>query len=424
MTYMILILMKIVKTMNKIYDVAIIGAGASGLFAAVNIAKRGKTVILYDKNKYPGRKLRITGKGRCNICNFSNNDNIINNIVHNNKFMYSAINNFSAKDLVKFFNDNGVETKVERGNRVFPKSDDAMEIIEMFKKLIKDLNINFRSETIVKDIDKYEEFFKVITSEGTDCARNLIIACGGMSYKVTGSNGDGYKLAQKLGHSIIPTKASLVAMNTNLSKEYRFELMGLSLRNVEISVMKQNNKIIFKEFGEMLFTHFGISGPIILSASSYMKDNEEYKIYLDLKPALSEEQIENKLLLLFQQEHLKSIGRILENLLPKKIIKIFLNTINIDYYEKACDITKVQRTAIVNNLKHFDLKYDSLRDIDEAIITAGGVNVKEINPKTMESKLVKNLYIIGELLDVDALTGGYNLQIAISTAYQAAISIE
>lgn len=410
--------------MNKIYDVAVVGAGAAGLFTAVHCAKRGKSVLLYDKNKYPGRKLRITGKGRCNICNYSDNDNILKNIVHNEKFMYSLLNNYSANDLIKFFNDNGVKTKVERGNRVFPQSDDAMEIIELFKKLIKDLNIEFKNESTVKDLEKNEDLFKIISNSGVDYAKNLVIACGGMSYKVTGSNGDGYKLAQKFGHSIKTIKASLVAMNTSLSKEDRLELMGLSLRNVEVKVINKKKKIIFNEFGEMLFTHFGISGPIILSASSYMKDDEDYTIYLDLKPALNEEQLDNKLLMLFEEEHLKSIGKVLENLLPKKLINIFLKDIDLDYYKKACDITKLERAAIINNLKHFNLKYDSLRDIDEAIITAGGVNVKEIDPKTMESKLVNKLYIVGEVLDIDALTGGYNLQIAFSTAYQAAMSIE
>lgn len=410
--------------MNKVYDVAIVGAGAAGLFTAVNCAKRGKSVILYDKNKYPGRKLRITGKGRCNICNYSDNDNILKNIVHNEKFMYSSLNNYSANDLIKFFNDNGVKTKVERGNRVFPQSDDAMEIIELFKKLIKDLNIEFKNESTVKDLEKNEDLFKIVSNSGVDYAKNLVIACGGMSYKVTGSNGDGYRLAQKFGHSIKPIKASLVAMNTSLSKEDRLELMGLSLRNVEVKVINQKKKTTFTEFGEMLFTHFGISGPIILSASSYMKDDEDYTIYLDLKPALNEEKLDNKLLMLFEEEHLKSIGKVLENLLPKKLINIFLKDIDLDYYKKACDITKLERTAIINNLKHFNLKYNSLRDIDEAIITAGGVNVKEIDPKTMESKLVNKLYIVGEVLDIDALTGGYNLQIAFSTAYQAAMSIE
>lgn len=410
--------------MNKVYDVAVVGAGAAGLFTAVHCAKRGKSVILYDKNIYPGRKLRITGKGRCNICNYSDNDNILKNIVHNEKFMYSSLNNYSANDLIKFFNDNGIKTKVERGNRVFPESDDAMEIIEMFKKLIKDLNIEFKNESTVKNLEKNEDLFKIISNSGVDYAKNLVIACGGMSYKVTGSNGDGYKLAQKFGHSIKPIKASLVAMNTSLSKEDRLELMGLSLRNVVVKVINQKKKTIFTEFGEMLFTHFGISGPIILSASSYMKDDEDYTIYLDLKPALSEEQLDNKLLMLFEEEHLKSIGKLLESLLPKKLINIFLKDIDLDYYKKACDITKLERTAIINNLKHFNLKYDSLRDIDEAIITAGGVNVKEIDPKTMESKLVNKLYIVGEVLDIDALTGGYNLQIAFSTAYQAAMSIE
>lgn len=410
--------------MNKVYDVAIVGAGAAGLFTAVHCAKRSKSVLLYDKNKYPGRKLRITGKGRCNICNYSDNDNILKNIVHNEKFMYSSLNNYSANDLIKFFNGNGVKTKVERGNRVFPQSDDAMEIIELFKKLIKDLNIEFKNESTVKDLEKNEDLFKIISNSGVDYAKNLVIACGGMSYKVTGSNGDGYKLAQKFGHSIKPIKASLVAMNTSLSKEDRLELMGLSLRNVEVKVINKKKKIIFNEFGEMLFTHFGISGPIILSASSYMKDDEDYTIYLDLKPALSDEQLDNKLLMLFEEEHLKSIGKVLENLLPKKLINIFLKAIDLDYYKKACEITKLERTAIINNLKRFDLKYVSLRDIDEAIITAGGVNVKEIDPKTMESKLVNKLYIVGEVLDIDALTGGYNLQIAFSTAYQAAMSIE
>lgn len=410
--------------MKKTYDVAIVGAGAAGLFAAINCAKRGKSVILYDKNKYPGRKLRITGKGRCNITNYSDTDNIIKNIVSNKKFMYSALNNFTAINTVNFFNENGVKTKVERGNRVFPISDDAMEIIEMFKRLISELKINFKSECTVKNVTKNDDIFKISTNFGEDLSKNLIIATGGMSYKITGSSGDGYNFLKKFNHTITRIKPSLVAMNTKLSKEERLELMGLSLKNVKVKLIDKKNKILFSELGEMLFTHFGISGPIILSASSYMEINEKYKIFIDFKPALTEEQLDNKLLLLFKNEHLKSIGKVLENLLPKKIISIFIKSINIDYYEKACNISKEERFKIINNLKNFDLLYDSLRDIDEAIITAGGVNVKEIDPKTMQSKLIDNLYIIGEVLDVDALTGGYNLQLAFSSAYQAAMDIE
>lgn len=410
--------------MKKTYDVAIIGAGAAGLFAAINCAKRGKSVILYDKNKYPGRKLRITGKGRCNITNYSDTDNIIKNIVSNKKFMYSALNNFTAINTVNFFNENGVKTKVERGNRVFPISDDAMEIIEMFKRLISELKINFKSECTVKSVTKNDDIFKISTNFGEDLSKNLIIATGGMSYKITGSSGDGYNFLKKFNHTITRIKPSLVAMNTKLSKEERLELMGLSLKNVKVKLIDKKNKILFSELGEMLFTHFGISGPIILSASSYMEINEKYKIFIDFKPALTEEQLDNKLILLFKNEHLKSIGKVLENLLPKKIISNFIKSINIDYYEKACNISKEERFKIINNLKNFDLLYDSLRDIDEAIITAGGVNVKEIDPKTMQSKLVDKLYIIGEVLDVDALTGGYNLQLAFSSAYQAAMNIE
>lgn len=408
----------------KVYDVAIVGAGAAGLFAAVNLAKRGKSVILFDKNKYPGRKLRITGKGRCNICNYSDTENIIKNTVSNRKFMYSALNNFNATDLINFFNSNGVRTKVERGNRVFPESDDAMEIIDLFKRLIEELKIEFLNECEVKNVKKDDDVFIVTTNNGKYFSKNLVLSTGGMSYKMTGSSGDGYKILKSFNHTITRLKPSLVAMNTKLNKDTRQELMGLSLRNVEINVINDKGKIIFSEFGEMLFTHFGISGPIILSASSYMELDKPYKIYLDLKPALSDEQIDNKLLLLFKNEHLRAIGNILEHILPKKIIATFLSSIEIDFYEKTCNISKEQRFKIVNSLKNFDLQYESLRDINEAIITAGGVDVKEVDPKTMESKLVNKLYIIGELLDVDALTGGYNLQLAFSSAYQAAKSIE
>lgn len=408
----------------KIYDVAIVGAGAAGLFAAVNLAERGKKVILYDKNKYPGRKLRITGKGRCNITNYSDSDNIIKNTVRNSKFMYSSLNNFTSTDIIQFFNKNGVKTKVERGNRVFPQSDDAMEIIELFKRLIKELQIDFHNECEVIKVEKDNTLFKINTKSGEDLSKNLILATGGMSYKVTGSSGDGYKFLKDFNHTITRLKPSLVAMNTKLSKDEKQELMGLSLRNVDIKVLNEKGKTTFSEFGEMLFTHFGISGPIVLSASSYMELDRHYRIILDFKPALSEEQLDNKLLMLFKDEHLKAIGKVLEHILPKKIIPTFLNSSGIEYYEKACNISKEQRLNIIKNLKGFDLMYDSLRDINEAIITSGGVNVKEVDPKTMQSKLVDGLYIIGELLDVDALTGGYNLQLAFSSAYQAACSIK
>lgn len=408
----------------KIYDVAIVGAGAAGLFAAVNLAERGKKVILYDKNKYPGRKLRITGKGRCNITNYSDSDNIIKNTVRNSKFMYSSLNNFTSTDIIQFFNKNGVKTKVERGNRVFPQSDDAMEIIELFKRLIKELQIDFHNESEVIKVEKDNTLFKINTKSGEDLSKNLILATGGMSYKVTGSSGDGYKFLKDFNHTITRLKPSLVAMNTKLSKDEKQELMGLSLRNVSIKVLNEKGKTTFSEFGEMLFTHFGISGPIVLSASSYMELDRNYRIILDFKPALSEEQLDNKLLMLFKDEHLKAIGKVLEHILPKKIIPTFLNSAGIEYYEKACNISKEQRLNIIKNLKGFDLMYDSLRDINEAIITSGGVNVKEVDPKTMQSKLVDGLYIIGELLDVDALTGGYNLQLAFSSAYQAASSIK
>lgn len=408
----------------KIYDVAIVGAGAAGLFAAVNLAERGKKVILYDKNKYPGRKLRITGKGRCNITNYSDSDNIIKNTVRNSKFMYSSLNNFTSTDIIQFFNKNGVKTKVERGNRVFPQSDDAMDIIELFKRLIKELQIDFYNECEVIKVEKENNLFKINTKSGADFSKNLILATGGMSYKVTGSSGDGYKFLKDFNHTITRLKPSLVAMNTKLSKYEKQELMGLSLRNVDIKVLNEKGKTTFSEFGEMLFTHFGISGPIVLSASSYMELDRHYRIILDFKPALSEEQLDNKLLMLFKDEHLKAIGKVLEHILPKKIIPAFLNSAGIEYYEKACNIIKEQRLNIIKNLKGFDLMYDSLRDINEAIITSGGVNVKEVDPKTMQSKLVDGLYIIGELLDVDALTGGYNLQLAFSSAYQAACSIK
>lgn len=426
--------------------VIVIGGGPAGMIAAITSAKESNEVILLEKNKMLGKKLLITGKGRCNITSSLEMDEFIKNIPGNGRFLYSCFENYTNKDIIKILNENGVEVKEERGNRIFPVSDKSIDIRDAFERELRKNKVKIRKETSVKSI--LQKKGKVIGVELTSGekveADKVILATGGKSYPGTGSTGDGYKIAKELGHTVTEIRGSLVpltAMNQNEKEEqikkskYQTslnlckELQGLSLRNVGIEILDVNsNKKIYEDFGEMLFTHFGISGPTILSGSShllrYKNINEKLKngeiiIKIDLKPALSEEKLNLRILRDFEDNKNKEIKNSLNELLPQKLIMPIINLLNIDENKKVNSITKEERDKLVKILKNFKITISGFRPIEEAIITAGGVNIKEINPKTMESKLIQGLYFAGEIIDVDAYTGGFNLQIAYSTGYTA-----
>ena len=400
----------------KNYDVIVIGAGPAGLLASGVAASEGKQVLLLDKNSIVGRKLRITGKGRCNITNISEDSLFFENIPVNSKFLYSAFRNFDNYNLIDFFENLGLKTVVERGGRVFPESQKAVDVALALKKFIDNNKVIFKNEKVISLNCENEAFKTVKTTEGFYSAEKVIIATGGMSYPLTGSTGDGYKFAKKCGHSVTELTPSLVPIE--IKENFCKQLQGLSLKNVSIRLLS-GNKEIYTDFGEMLFTHFGVSGPVILSASSHIRKNGNYKIIIDLKPSLTEEVLDRRLLRDFNNNINKNFSNSLDDLMPKALIPVVINLCGIDPYKKINSITKEERGILVHTLKNIELTVTSLRPIEEAIITSGGINVKEINPSTMESKLVKGLYFCGEVIDVDGYTGGYNLQIAFSTGYLA-----
>lgn len=405
----------------------VIGAGASGLMAAGFAAKNGEEVIILEKNSSSGKKILISGKGRCNITNAIDISDFIEKVPGNGNFLYSAFYSFTNEQVIKFFNDLGVGTKVERGGRVFPVSDSSKDVLNALLRFNDKYNVKIEYNTTVKEIITENNTVKAVrTDKGIYKADRVIIATGGKSYPRTGSTGDGYYFAQKLGHKITSPKPSLVGIVTK--EEWVKELQGLSLRNVGVT-FKHKNKKIYEDFGEMLFTHFGVSGPVILSGSrntlAYM--NEELKISdvtieIDLKPALTEEKLDDRIIRDFEKYINKQLKNALFDLLPEKLIPIVIKISGIDENKKINIITKEERRKICEVLKHLTVTADKLRPIDEAIVTAGGVNINEINPSTMESKIIKNLYFCGEVIDVDAYTGGFNLQIAFSTGYLAGTS--
>lgn len=396
-------------------NVVVIGGGASGLMAAGTAAYYGANVTLLEKNSRTGRKILVTGKGRCNITNNCDKDTFIANVPTNPRFLYSAINNFDCQDTIDFFNDLGLETKTERGNRVFPVSDKAMDVSDTLYTFAKHNGVKIIESTAKVILTSEGKVSGVLDTKGNkydaDC---VIIATGGMSYPGTGSTGDGYKLAKTVGHTITEIKPSLVGLIS--SDEFCKELQGLSLKNVNLMAY-ENGKEIFSEQGEMLFTHQGVSGPLVLSASSHMRnfDKKSYKISIDLKPALSEEKLDLRLQKDFSEHKNNQINNSLGKLLPKKIIPVVLKMWGIDPTKKCNSITKEERQELNKILKNFTVKIKSLGSIKEAIITSGGVSTKEISPKTMESKILSGLFFCGEVIDVDAYTGGFNLQIAFST---------
>lgn len=405
--------------------VIITGAGAAGMAAGIFAARNGHSVTIIEKNEKPGKKLFITGKGRCNLTNAGDNDDLLNSIVTNRKFMYSALNGFSNYDTMGLFGELGLEMKIERGNRVFPESDKSSDVISSLTRELDRLKVNMIYNTSVEDIIVEDGAFKgVKTSKGTVVnGDSLIIATGGNSYQSTGSTGDGYRFAKKLGHKVTSILPALVPFN--VSEEWIKELQGLSLRNCGVTVL-DGKKELYSDFGELLFTHFGVSGPTILSASSFVAKQLKEKpltVRIDLKPALSSEQLDERVLRDFEAEKNKIFRNSLDNLLPKKLIPVVIRLSGIREDKKVNEISREERHRLVDVLKNFEFTIVGLRSINEAIITQGGVDVREINPSTMESKLVKGVYFVGEVLDVDAVTGGFNLQIAWSSAYAAAQAI-
>ena len=410
--------------------IVIIGGGPAGIMAAISAKENHPEdeVVILEKNNTLGRKLLITGKGRCNITSSLNIDEFIKNIPGNGMFMFSAFKNYTNTDIIKLLQKNGVETKEERGNRVFPLSDKSRDVLEALERELKRLNVIIKLNCEVKKINKIENTFFVDTNIDQIKADKLIIATGGKSYPLTGSTGDGYLFAKWFGHTITDIKPSLVPLEIRENNECK-NMQGLSLRNVSIKIKDvENNKQIYEDFGEMLFTHFGISGPIILSSSAHLiryknieslLKNGKIKIYIDLKPALSVEQLNLRILRDFEKEKNKEFRNSLFELLPRKIIDYIISQSKINPCKKVNEITKQERLELVKQIKQVEFTIKGTRPIEEGIITSGGINIKEINPSTMESKLVKGLYFAGEVIDVDAYTGGFNLQIAYSTGYTA-----
>lgn len=403
-------------------NIVVVGGGAAGMMAAITAARNGNKVILLEKNEKLGKKIFITGKGRCNFTNAGDMEDLLNSVVTNKKFLYSAFNGFSNYDCMGFFDELGLKFKIERGNRVFPESDHSSDVIAALNAQMKKLGVDIWLNAEVAEVtQKNGEFYSVRLKSGKEIkGDSLIIATGGNSYQSTGSTGDGYRFAKSLGHSVTPILPALVPFV--VKEEWEKELQGLSLKNVNVTVMDEK-KVIYSEFGEMLFTHFGVSGPTVLSASSYAASiikNKPLKLVIDLKPALNEEQLDDRILRDFDEQKNKSFKNSLDRLLPKKLIPVVIDLSRINGDKKVNEITKSERLRLVEQLKNFTLTLTGLRGFNEAIVTQGGVNVKEVNPTTLESKLVKNVYFAGEVLDVDAVTGGYNLQIAWSTGYAAA----
>lgn len=401
--------------------VVVIGGGPAGMMAASTVSDNGANVILLEKQHRLGRKLLITGKGRCNITNDCDVEELIENVPTNGKFLYSAFYTFTNYDAVNMFNSLGLATKTERGKRVFPESDKALDVVKALEKQIKDKKVKIILDAKVnKIIAKDNKIEKVIynNNEVIKCD-SVILATGGMSYPLTGSTGDGYKFAKSLGHTIISPKPSLIGIE--VQENFVKDLEKLSLRNVAITVINSKNKKIYDDFGELEFTKYGLDGPIIKSASCRMKDTskENYKINLDLKPALDEEKLDKRIIKDFTKYTNKNFENSLDDLLPKKLIPIIIELSEIPRHLKVNQISKKQRLNLVHLLKNLTFTVKRYRPIEEAIVTSGGIKVSEINSSTMESKIIKNLFFAGEIIDVDAYTGGFNLQIAYSTAYLA-----
>ena len=420
--------------------VIVIGGGPAGMMSAITSAKEKNEVILLEKMNSCGRKLLITGKGRCNITSSLPMDKFIENIPENGKFLYSAFKNYTNQDIIKMLKENHVEVKEERGNRIFPTSDKSMDVLKAFEKELKKNNVKIYYDAKVEEIickeNKVEGVIYINKNTGKVekiKADKIIVATGGKSYPNTGSTGDGYIFARKLGHTITKISGSLVPLlSRGNDLKICQDMQGLSLRNIGMNIIdKEKNKKIYEDFGELLFTHFGVSGPTILSSSAHilryknveqLMKEDKIKLQVDLKPALSKEKLNLRILRDFEKFKNKQIDNALTDLLPKKIIEPVIRKSNIELYKKVNEVTKKERENLIDTIKCFEIIISGFRPIEEAIITRGGINTKEINPKTMESKIIKGLYFSGEIIDVDAYTGGFNLQIAYSTGYTAGLN--
>ena len=406
-------------------NVIVVGGGAAGMMAAIFAARNGQNVTLLEKNEKLGKKIFITGKGRCNITNASEIEDLFSAVISNPKFLYSGFYSFTNDQVIHFFEELGVATKIERGNRVFPVSDHSSDVIAALAREMQHLKVKVQLHCEVKEllINNEREIKGVRLANGKKMTADaVVVATGGISYPSTGSTGDGYRFARNCGHKVTELFPSLVPME--VKEWYAKELQGLSLKNIEIHITDGKKKL-YDEFGEMLFTHYGVTGPVILSASSIVGktlEKKELVLHIDLKPALTEEQLDKRLLREFEANHNKQFKNAIDSLLPAKLRPVIIELSGIEEEKKVHEITKEERLNLLRLIKDFHMTLAGLRGYNEAIITKGGISVKEIDPGTMESKLIKNLYFAGEVLDLDAVTGGYNLQIAWSTGYLAGIS--
>ncbi|HIT90235.1 MAG TPA: NAD(P)/FAD-dependent oxidoreductase [Candidatus Merdenecus merdavium] len=404
--------------------VVIVGGGAAGMFAAIFAARNGHEVHIYEKNEKLGKKLFITGKGRCNITNGCDMEGLFDSVTSNSKFLYSAFYGYNNNDVIDFFESLGLATKIERGDRVFPVSDHSSDVIGVMKRELNRLGVKIHLSEEVKGLKTEDGFVKGVFLKGNqlETGDSVIVATGGLTYPSTGSTGDGFMFAKSVGHTISDLSPSLVPLITK--EKFPRDLQGLSLRNVKVSIY--HKKCLFEDFGEMMFTHYGLTGPLIISASSYITKEikeENLSLFIDLKPALSEEKLDQRVLRDFQKNVNKQFKNSISELFPSKLIPIMIKLSGIDPDKKVNEISKEERLGFVKRIKALPLTIVGLKDYKDAIITKGGVTVKEIQPSTMESKKIKGLYFIGEVLDLDALTGGFNLQIAWSTAYAAGSNI-
>ena len=403
-----------------IYDGIIIGGGPAGMFAAITAAKRGQKVLLLERNDRLGKKLLITGKGRCNVTNNCSDQEILQNVPRNSRFLYSAMTAFPPGRIMDFFNNNGCALKTERGNRVFPVTDKSHSVLDCLQNEMRKAKVTVRTARVKKILLRDGIACGVETANETLESKWVILATGGVSYPATGSTGDGYAMAKALGHTIVEPEGSLVPLETAGTDCQ--EMQGLSLRNVAVKLLNAKGKVLFKDFGELLFTHFGVSGPTVLSASCHLK-GEGCKLVIDLKSALEENKLNDRILRDLELYQNRAMENALTDLLPRSMIPVVLRRLEIDPQTQTNSLTKQKRRALVELLKAFPVEITKKRPVEEAIITSGGVKVSEIDPKTMQSKKVPGLYFAGEIIDCDAYTGGFNLQIAWATAYAAGMAV-
>ena len=403
------------------FDCIVIGGGPAGMFAAIMAAKEGVQVLLLEANDRLGKKLLITGKGRCNVTNHCAADEVLRNIPRNSKFLYSAMDAYPPEKVMRFFEENGCALKTERCNRVFPVSDKSVSVLDCLKQQLRRTGVTVQTGRVRQILTNEEGITGVQTDSEVISCKSVILATGGLSYPATGSTGDGYTMAQALGHTIVPAEGSLVPLETAGTDAQ--DMQGLSLRNVAVKLLNAKGKVLYKDFGELLFTHFGISGPTVLSASAHLK-GEGCRLLIDLKPALDEGKLNDRILRDLDTYKNRTMENALTDLLPRSMIPVILRNAQIPAQLQANSLTRQQRRALVELLKAFPLKITGKRPVAEAIITSGGVKVSQVDPKTMASKLVNGLYFAGEILDCDAYTGGFNLQIAWATGYCAALGVK